>query len=382
MKMRMLVDTERPGTDHILIASVFLLLGLGLVTLYSSSYLSAHRRFGDGFLFISHQAALALVGIILFFLASVINLEQIRKIIKPLVFLSAILCVLTFVPGIGVTRNGSARWIGYGGFTFQPSELVKLVLPLYLAHLFDKNKEKIDSLSRGIIPPVIISGLFFALIIGQNDFSTAAFLAANAFIMFGLAGIKFRYLASAFFMFVPIVTFLIFKEEHRLMRFISFLNPGFDPKGANYQVDQSVRAITSGGFWGKGLGQGTDKIASIPEIQSDFVFSAYAEEAGFLGVLLFCFLFGIFAVRGYMASMGNGKIFNRLFGTGLVTMIVSQALMNIAVVAKALPATGIPLPFFSAGGSSLVVTMIMAGFIVNVSRQPAEAPAGYQGEEA
>jgi len=370
--MRMLVDTERPGTDHVLTASIFLLLGLGLVTLYSSSFLSAQRRFDDGLRFISRQAVIGGIGIAFFFLASVVNLEQIRKMIKPLVFISAILCLLTFVPGIGVTRNGSARWIGNGSFTFQPSELVKLILPLYLSHLFDKKKENIDSLPRGILPPVIISGLFFALIIGQNDFSTAAFLAFNALFMFFLAGIKFRYVLTAFAMFVPIVTFLIFQKEHRLMRFISFLNPGFDPRGASYQVGNSVSAISSGGFWGKGLGQGTEKIASIPEIQSDFVFSAYAEEAGFLGVVLVCLLFAIFAGRGYMASMRNGNSFNRLFGTGLVTMIVSQALLNIAVVAGALPATGIPLPFFSAGGSSLVVTMAMAGFIVNVSRHPEE----------
>ena len=380
MSMRTLINTERSGTDHLFTASVFLLLGLGLVTLYSSSYVFAQTQYENGLYFLSKQAALGLLGIVFFFLASIINLEWIRKIIKPLVFFSVILCVLTFVPGIGVTRNGSARWIGYGGFTFQPSELVKLVLPLYLAHLFDKNKEKIDSLSRGIIPPVIISGLFFILIIGQNDFSTAAFMAVNALFMFWLAGIRFRYLAGAFAMFVPIVTFLIFKEEHRLMRIISFLNPGFDPSGANYQVGNSINAISSGGFWGKGLGQGTDKIASIPEIQSDFVFSAYAEEAGFLGVMLFCLLFGVFAVRGYMASMRNEKAFNRLFGAGLVTMITSQALMNIAVVAGALPATGIPLPFFSAGGSSLVVTMMMAGFIVNISRRSSETPAGFPSE--
>ena len=367
MGMRTLIDKERSKTDYILIGSVFLLLGLGLVTLYSSSYLNAQRRFEDGLRFISRQAILGLAGIVCFFLASVINPEQIRKFIKPLVFFTVILCVLTFVPGIGVTRNGSARWIGRGSITFQPSELVKFVLPLYLSHLFDKKKENIDSLPRGILPPVIISGLFFALIIGQNDFSTATFLACNAFFMFYIAGIKLRYVFSAIVMFVPIVAFLIFREEHRLMRFITFLNPGFDPRGASYQVGSSISAISSGGFWGKGMGQGIDKIASIPEIQSDFVFSAYAEEAGFLGVMLFCFLFGFFAVRGYMASMRNENSFNRLLGTGLVTMIVSQALLNIAVVAGALPATGIPLPFFSAGGSSLVVTMIMAGFIVNVS---------------
>jgi len=369
MKMQLLVDTEHQGKDHVLTASIFLLLGLGLVTLYSSSYAFADRRYNDGFYFLTKQAILALIGIGCFFLASVVNLEQVRKLVKPLVLVSGILCVLTFIPGIGVTRNGSARWIGFADYTFQPSELVKLVLPLYLAHLFDKKKENIDSLRRGIIPPVIISGAFFALILGQNDFSTAVFLAFNALFMLYLVGIKFRYLITAVIMFVPIVIFLIFKEEHRLMRFISFLNRGFDPRGANYQVDQSVNAIISGGFWGKGLGQGTDKVASIPEIQSDFVFTAYAEESGFLGVLLFCFLFGVFAVRGYMASMGKEKLFYRLFGTGLVTMITSQALMNIAVVAGAVPATGIPLPFFSAGGSSLVMTMIMAGFIVNVSGQ-------------
>jgi cell division protein FtsW len=380
--MRTLINTERSGTDHLFTASVFLLLGLGLVTLYSSSYAFAQRNYRDGLYFMSKQGPLGLIGIIGFFVASVINLEQLRRFIKPLVLMAGILCVLTLVPGIGVTRYGSARWIGYGGFTFQPSELVKLVLPLYLAHLFDKKRENIDSLSRGIIPPVIISGLFFVLILGQNDFSTAAFLAVNALFMFYLAGIKFRYLLSAFVMFVPIVIFLIFRKEHRLMRFISFLNPGFDPQGANFQVDQSVNAIISGGFWGKGLGQGTDKIASIPEIQSDFIFSAYAEEAGFLGVTLFYLLFAIFAIRGYMASMRSERSFNRLLGTGLVTMIVSQALMNIAVVAGALPATGIPLPFFSAGGSSLVVTMAMAGLIVNVSGQPSETSVSFPGEKA
>jgi len=364
----MLVETERPGTDHIITASVFLLLGLGLVALYSSSYAFAQRQFENGLQIITRQTILGIVGIGFFLAASMVDLELLRKFIKPLVFLSFILCILTFVPGIGVTKNGSARWIGLGGNTFQPSELVKVVLLLYLSHLFDKNKNNIDSLRRGILPPVIVSGAFFVLIIGQNDFSTAAFLAFNALFMFYIAGIRFRYLVSALVMFIPIVTFLIFKEEHRLIRFISFLNPDFDPRGANYQVGNSVSAIRSGSFWGKGLGQGTEKISRIPEIQSDFVFSAFAEEAGFLGVILFCFLFALFAVRGYMASMGNEKPFNRLLGTGLVTMIVTQALLNIAVVAGALPATGIPLPFFSAGGSSLVVTMIMTGLIVNVSR--------------
>ena len=356
------------GTDHVLVASVFLLAGLGLVTLYSASYAFAQRFFGNGLYFLSRKIILGLAGFILFFLASIIDLNLLRKLIKPLVLGSIILCVLTFVPGIGVRKNGAARWIGIASYTYQPSELVKLVLPLYLAHFFDKKKENIDNLSRGIIPPALVTGVFFLLIFLQNNFSTAVFLAINALFMFYLAGIRFRYFFSALLIFVPTATLLILKKEHRIRRFLSYIQPEFEPQGAGYQVNSSILSISSGGFWGKGIGQGTRKISSVPEVHSDFIFSSFAEESGFLGVILFCFLFAVFAIRGYLASMGNEKHFNRLLGCGLVTMIVSQVLLNIAVVAGALPATGIPLPFFSAGGSSLATTLIMAGLIVNVSR--------------
>ena len=351
-----------------LVASIFLLSGLGLVTLYSSSYAFAQRFFGDGLYFFSRQLILGAAGIVLFFLASVIDLELLRKLVKPLVLGSIVLCVLTFVPGIGVRKNGAARWIGVGSFSYQPSELVKLILPLYLAHFFDKKKDTIDVLSRGIIPAALMTGVFFVLIFLQNNFSTAVFLALNALFMFYIAGVRFRYFFSALFMFVPTAAILILKKEHRIRRFLSYIQPEFEPQGAGYQVNASVLSISSGGFWGKGIGQGTRKISSVPEVHSDFIFSSFAEEAGFLGVILFCLLFAVFAGRGYMVSMGNEKPFNRLLGCGLVTMIVSQVLINIAVVAGALPATGIPLPFFSAGGSSLATTLVMAGLVVNVSR--------------
>ena len=356
------------GIDHILTATVLLLTGLGLVTLYSSSYGFAQRFFGNGLYFISRQIVLGGAGIVLFFLASIINLELLRKFVKPLVLGCIILCILTFVPGIGVNKNGAARWIGFGSYTYQPSELVKLVLPLYLAHIFDKKKEDIDILSRGVIPPALITGVFFVLIFLQNNFSTAVFLAVNALFIFFLAGVKFRYFFSAVFMFIPTATLLVLKKEHRIRRFLSYIQPEFEPQGAGYQVNSSILSISSGGFWGKGLGQGTRKISSVPEVHSDFIFSSFAEEAGFIGVILFCFVFAVFAIRGYVVSMRNESSFNRLLGCGLVTMIVSQVLLNIAVVAGALPATGIPLPFFSAGGSSLATSLIMAGLVVNISR--------------
>jgi cell division protein FtsW len=363
------LGAERLKTDHVLAASVFSLAGLGLVTLYSSSYAFAQRWYsGDGLYLVSRQLIMAFVGIILFFIASVIDLGLLRKLIKPLVLGSILLCALTFVPGIGVNKNGAARWIGFSSFTYQPSELVKLTLPLYLAHFFEKKKNVLDVPSRGVVPPALITGIFFVLIFLQNNFSTAVFIALNALLIFFLAGIRFRYFFSALFMFLPTATILILKKEHRIRRFLSFIQPDFEPQGAGYQVDSSIRSIISGGLWGKGIGHGTRKIASVPEIHSDFIFSALAEEMGFLGIMLFSLLFAVFAIRGYIASMENENAFNRLLGCGLVTMIISQVLLNIAVTAGALPPTGIPLPFFSAGGSSMVTTFIMAGLVVNVSR--------------
>jgi cell division protein FtsW len=272
------------------------------------------------------------------------------------------------VPGIGINKNGASRWIGIGSFSFQPSELVKLVLPLYLAHFFDKRKESIDSLRHSIIPPALVSGVFFALVFFENNFSTAVFLAFNALFLFYLAGIKLSYIFTVFVMFVPTAALLALKKEHRVRRFLSFIQPDFEPRGAGYQLSHSVLSVSSGGFWGKGLGHGTRKISSVPEVHSDFIFSSFAEEAGFLGVCLFCALFAVFAVRGYIAAMANENAFNRLFGAGLVTMIISQVLLNVAVVGGALPVTGLPLPFFSAGGSSLITSLVMAGLVVNISR--------------
>ena len=355
-------------TDHVLIASILLLTGVGLVTLYSSSYAFAERFFGNGLYFIKRQLIMCCLGIVLFFISSIISIEWLRRFVKLFVLGCIILNILTFVPGIGKQMNGASRWIEIGNFSFQPSELVKLILPFYLAHIFDKKREDIDNLSRGIIPPALITGVFFVLIFLQNNFSTAVFLVLNALFIFFLAGIKFRYFFSAIFMFIPTAAILVLKKEHRIRRFLSYIKPDFEPQGAGYQVNSSILSVTSGGFWGKGIGQGTRKISSVPEVHSDFIFSSFAEEAGFLGVVLIVFLFAVFAVRGYASSMRNENPFNRLFGCGLVTMIVSQVLLNIAVAAGALPATGIPLPFFSAGGSSLGASLIMAGLIVNISR--------------
>jgi cell division protein FtsW len=363
------VETGRKAQpDHVLIACVFLLTGVGMVTLYSASYAYGERFFGDGLYFITRQLLYAFVGLGAFFVASWINLDALRKLIVPVVIITALLCLLPFVPGVGITKNGASRWVKVGPATFQPSELVKIVLPFYLAHIFTKKQDRLNSLVSGVLPPTLVTLLFFFLIYLQNNFSTGLFIAANAIFMFFLVGVWYRYFISAAVILVPLSAFLVLTKEHRLRRVISFFLPEWEPLGAGYQVHSSLLSIGSGGILGKGFGQGTRKIASVPEIHSDFIFSSFTEEAGLVGVLLFYALFVVFTVQGYRAALKADDLFRRLLCCGLTTLISSQALLNIAVVSGAVPATGVALPFFSAGGSSLAVTLLTAGIIVNISR--------------
>jgi len=359
---------SRKTQIHLFYFCVILLLGTGLVTLYSASYAFAQRFKSDGNYFIVRQLFFSAAGLAAFFIISRVSLELIRKIIFPLLITAASLCLLAIVPGIGVERYGASRWIEVASVSYQPSEMVKFALPLYLAHTLDKKQENLSSFYSSLLTPVIITGFFFCLICVQNNFSTAVFIVFNAMIIFFLAGIRYRYFIAAVVMIIPVSVLLIFTREHRVWRLVSFIKPELDPLGAGFQVSASQNAIISSGFWGKGLGEGTRKIASIPLIQSDFVFSAYVEEAGFLGILLFFALFILFAVLGYRAALKCETLFKRLLAAGLTTMVVSQAFLNTAVVSGALPVTGIPLPFFSAGGSSLLTTLICAGLIANVAR--------------
>ena len=364
-------DAERAHnqkTVHFFYFCIILLCGVGMVTLYSSSYAFAQRFFRDGNYFIVRQAIFGAAGVIMLFVFSRINLGLLRKYVMPLVVVAAFLCVLTLIPGIGIERYGASRWIEIGSLSYQPSEMVKFVLPLYLAHLLDKKANNIDNFYSGVLPPVLVTGIFFGLIYIQNNFSTAVFIVFNAMIIFYLAGIRYRYFFAAIAMIIPISALLVFTKEHRVRRLVSFLRPEWDPLGAGFQVNASREAIASGGFLGKGIGEGTRKVSSIPEIHSDFIFSAYAEETGFIGILLFFVVFTLFAILGYRAAWRSKTVFGRLLAAGLTTMIVSQAMLNVAVVSGALPATGIPLPFFSAGGSSIVTTLICAGLIANVAK--------------
>ncbi|TFG64029.1 MAG: putative lipid II flippase FtsW, partial [Spirochaetales bacterium] len=300
----------------------------------------------------------------------------IKKFIPFLLLASFILMILTFIPGVGRVIQGSRRWIFLVGFSFQPSELVKLSLVLYLSHIFSKKEDRINDFVKTIMPLLVISAVFIILIYIQNDFSTAFFVFFLVLLMFFIARINVWYFLFLSSIGIPLAGILLFTKEHRVRRILTFINPDLDPVGSGYQVNAALSSLSTGGFWGVGIGEGTKKLGGLPEAHSDFIFAVLGEETGFIGVLFILSVFLAFAFRGYQIALKSENKFGYYCAFGITTTILYQTLLNIGVVGGLIPATGIPLPFFSSGGSSIVMALIMCGVLINVSRNCAA------GEEA
>lgn len=364
-------QAERIGhsqADYTMIALLALLLGFGLSTMFSASYSYGARMFGSAEHFLYRQLIFVAIGVGTAFLLSRISLDLLRRAVPALVLLTFVVTLLTFVPGLGVQTLGARRWIRIFGQSFQPSELIKFTIVVYLAHIFSKKRDKIDDLVNTIAPPLIISILFIALVYFQNDYSTAVFILLLALTMFFISRVPFGYLVFLVSALLPLAGVLLFAREHRVERIISFWDPAKDPLGVGYQVAASKAALMHGGIWGVGFGRGLSKLGGLPEAHSDFVFAVLGEEVGFIGVLFVLALFLAFAIRGYMIGLVCKDRFGYYLAFGFTTCILMQGLFNIAVVCGLVPATGIPLPFFSAGGSSMFVTLAMSGLLLNLSR--------------
>lgn len=362
-------SSSSQSVDTGFVVAVILLLGLGLVTLYASSVSYAVKAFDDSLYFVRRQLISAGIGLFLLILFSIIDLSFVRKLL-PVIFIGTIvLCILTFLPFIGVERNGARRWIKVPVLgTFQPSEIAKFSVVLFLANFFAKKHDVLKESGFNIAPAVF--GLFFTvlLVFLQDDFSTAFFIMMVGLSLFFIAGIKLGWFLGFCVFSLPIVILFIFTESYRVKRLIAFFNPEQYSHGVNYQINASRRAISAGSFWGEGLGGGLKQVTGIPEVQADFIFAGWAEGMGFLGVIFFFALLIFFAWRGYNIAFRCEDKFRSYTAFGLVTCIILQTLLNCGVVCGALPATGIPLPFFSSGGSSLIVTLLMCGVIINISK--------------
>ena len=355
-------------TDKGLLVATLLLWGLGIFTLYITSPNTGLRLFEKRYYFVERQlisSAIGFAGLIFFALLPV---EKIRKLLMYFVMGTLVLCVLTLIPGIGEVHKGARRWIRIPFLsTFQPSELAKFAVVLYLANLFDKQNEQPDEAQKRVLPEIIGLIAFVVVIFMQKDFSTGMFVFGVGIIMFFVAGAKLSWLGPFALLAIPAAILMISIEPYRISRVAAFISPDDFTKTEGYQQFAAERAITAGGFWGQGFGSGLTKINSIPEVQADYIFAGWTEALGLLGVLAYFAALAFFAWRAFSVALSTPNRFAAYGTFGCALMIVLQSLLNCAVVSGAVPTTGIPLPFFSSGGSSLITTLCMCGFMLNAS---------------
>lgn len=355
--------------DLWLLGSILLLWGVGIFTLFISSQNYAQRVFNNPMYFVNRQLICSAIGFVFFFAFLFIDMDFIKKAVPIIVIASLILCLLTFIPGISIEKNGARRWIKMPfNFSFQPSELVKFSTVLFLANYFEKQSEIENPEDKTVLPAVAVFILLDALVFMQKDFSTGLFIFIVGFLMFFVSGTKLTWFFPLMIIAIPAFILMISLEQYRLDRIAGFFNPDKYSESVNYQIIRAKRAISAGGFWGNGIGSGLTRIDSIPEIQADYVFAGWTEAMGLFGVIIYFLLLGFFAFRGYKTALNCQKRFDSYVVFGFVSIIVLQSLINCAVVCGFIPTTGIPLPFFSLGGSSIIITLAMSGLIVNASR--------------
>ncbi|MBP5158268.1 MAG: cell division protein FtsW [Treponema sp.] len=361
-------------SDIFFIISVLLLWGLGIFTLYVCTPYTGERLFGDRYYFVTRQLVWSVVGFVLLVFFSVVKMKFIQKMLPFIVMGSLLLCLMAFIPGIGSNRKGASRWIYVAGlFTIQPSEFAKFAIVLFLANLFYKQKKE-DR--KDFYYPLAGLFIFVAIIFLQRDFSTGVFIFLVGCVMFFVCGARMTWFLPLLLLAVPAIALMVSIEPYRLNRVIAFLHPEEFAMTSGYQEMASKRAITAGGFWGNGVGEGLVEVFKIPELQTDYVFACWADSMGLFGVTAYFILLLIFAWRGVRIALTCGNAFAAYAAFGCVCMVALQSLLNCAVVCGAAPTTGVPLPFFSSGGSSLVVSFCMCGFVINASHTPPDDDYG------
>lgn len=355
--------------DKWMLFVTILLIGFGALMIYSSTSVItpvlAKKNVTEFYYFKRHIFTM-LIGFGIMFFAYRLKLSTIKKMAVPLLIFSFVLLILVFVPGIGVSANNARRWIRLWPSTFQPSELVKLSMVIFLAKYMSMLGYRTDSLVS-FIKPVLVMAVFQVVFLKQPDFGSVISLTLLTFIMLFLSGIRLRYLAYLLVLALPVIYKLIM-EPYRLKRVMAFLDPWKDPQGSGFQLVQSFIALGSGGLTGVGLGKSRQKLAFLPESHTDFIFSLIGEELGFIGVLVVITLFLFLFIKGISIANRSRDRFVYYLAFGLSLMISLQTLINFAVATGMVPTKGLPLPFISYGGSSLFVNMAAIGILLNISR--------------
>jgi cell division protein FtsW len=359
---------KRVSVDGWLFTVTMLLVFVGLVMVFSASAVMAKDRYGSGYYFLLRQMVWALGGIIAMVVAMKLDYHRYKT---PAVVFSALgLTTFLLISVFFLDRSHNThRWIHWAGFSFQPSELAKPALILFLAFFLESRTKAMDDWRNTLLPAVIPTLIFLGLIVMQPDLGTAIACAAITVCILFVGGLDLRYLGYGLAASLLPLYFLIFHVAYRRERILAFLNPYSDPQRAGFHIIQSLIAVSTGGITGVGLMEGKQKLFYLPEPHTDFIFSVIGEELGLVGAVIVVTLFAIFLWRGVRTALRTQDMFGRFLAVGITCMIVVQAFINISVVLGLMPTKGIPLPFISYGGSSLFITLACVGVLLNVSKQ-------------
>ena len=358
---------KHSGCDSILCVTVAILVLIGIVMVFSSS--AAYTEHNDSFYFLKRQVLWCLLGTGLLLITKNLDYHKLHKYTYPIMIFTFLLLIVVMFPEFSKKVGGARRWLAFGGFSFQPSELAKFTLVLFIAKSLVKRADKLRNFAYGYLPNLIVLGFFFIPIFFQPDFGTVMVILTVTFTMLFIAGLRKKFLFLSILAIIPFIALAISFAEYRTRRIIAFLNPWEDPSGAGFQAVQSFYAFGRGGFWGAGLGESSQKLYRLPEAHTDFIFSVIGEELGFVGTTAIVLLFLIFIWRGFLTAYQAKDPFGTHLATGLTLLIGLQAFINLGVASGLLPTKGLTLPFISMGGSSMLVTMLSVGVILNISEQ-------------
>ena len=365
------IKIQNTDFDKTLFSLVAALIVFGLVMISSAGIIYSQTRFGDAYYFFKHQLLYGVFpGLLIMYFVQRIDYRYWKKVSFPFFLVSIICLILVFVPGIGTTIYGANRWINLGPVSFQPSEMAKFALIIYLAAWLESKGERgVKDFYEGFVPFLGILGLASFLIIKQPDMGTLGVLVMIAVSIFFVSGARLSHIFALGFSGVMLVFLAVKLEPYRLNRILAFLDRGADPQGIGYQINQALLAVGSGGIFGLGLGHSRQKFNYLPEPVGDSIFAVIGEELGLLGAVILVSLFVALAFRGFRIAKNAPDEFGRLVAVGITMWIFLQAFVNIAANTALIPLTGIPLPFVSYGGTSLVFLMFSVGVLMNISKQ-------------
>lgn len=369
MNQNPLIKTTKPGRiDYTLAIVVFALIVIGLIMISSASVVISFEQTGGNYFYLKRQLTFLGFGLIAMIFTSIVDYRIWRKYALYIMILALALLAVVLLPYFASPSHGANRWIILGPMNIQPSEFAKLALIIYLSGWLARRKDDIKSFSRGFLPFLLILSIVVFLVMKEPDLGTMAIIAGSAAVVFFVAGASWVHVLLGGVSGVLVILALILSAPYRLNRLFTFLNPQSDPQGIGYQIKNAMIAIGSGGLWGLGFGNSRQKYLYLPEAHTDAIFAVIVEEIGFIRSSVIVILFILLGFRGYKIAKEAPDDFGRFLATGITTWFILQAFINLSAILGLIPLTGVPLPFISYGGSSLVISLAAVGILLNISK--------------